>query len=40
MFNRDPYQIARDNGLANPNLIRPGQKLIINPAPPDPLLPP
>ncbi|MBP1779959.1 MAG: LysM domain [candidate division NC10 bacterium] len=30
LFNRDPYQIARDNGLANPNLIRPGQKLIIN----------
>ena len=37
-FNRDPFQIARDNGLANPNLIRPGQKLIINPAPPSPLL--
>ncbi len=36
MFNRDPYQIARDNGLANPNMIRPGQKLIINPAPPPP----
>ena len=34
LFKRDPYQIARDNGLANPNLIRPGQKLIINPAPP------
>jgi rare lipoprotein A len=33
LFNRDPYQIARDNGLADPNLIRPGQKLIINPAP-------
>ena len=39
MFNRDPYQIARDNGLANPNLIRPGQKLIINPAPPRPAPP-
>ena len=36
MFDRDPYQIARDNGLANPNLIRPGQKLTINPAPPRP----
>jgi rare lipoprotein A len=34
MFKRDPYQIARDNGVANPNLIRPGQKLIINPLPP------
>jgi rare lipoprotein A len=33
LFNRDPYQIARDNGLADPNLIRPGQKLVINPAP-------
>ncbi len=39
MFNRDPFQIARDNGLANPNLIRPGQKLIINPAPPQPAPP-
>ncbi len=39
MFNRDPFQIARDNGLANPNLIRPGQKLIINPAPPPPAPP-
>jgi rare lipoprotein A len=39
MFHRDPYQIARDNGLANPNLIRPGQKLIINPAPPRPAPP-
>ncbi len=39
MFNRDPFQIARDNGLANPNLIRPGQKLIINPAPPRPAPP-
>ncbi len=39
MFNRDPYQIARDNGLANPNLIRPGQKLIINPAPSRPTPP-
>jgi rare lipoprotein A len=39
MFNRDPFQIARDNGLANPNLIRPGQKLIINPASPRPAPP-
>lgn len=39
LFNRDPFQIARDNGLANPNLIRPGQKLIINPAPPRPAAP-
>ncbi len=39
LFNRDPYQIARDNRLANPNLIRPGQKLIINPAPPRPAPP-
>jgi rare lipoprotein A len=39
MFNRDPFQIARDNGLANPNLIRPGQKLTINPAPPKPAPP-
>lgn len=39
LFNRDPSQIARDNGLANPNLIRPGQKLIINPAPPRPATP-
>jgi rare lipoprotein A len=28
-----------DNGLANPNLIRPGQKLIVNPAPPRPAVP-
>jgi nucleoid-associated protein YgaU len=33
-FKTDPYQIARDNGITNPNLIRPGQKLIINPPPP------
>lgn len=39
LFKRDPLQIARDNGLANPNLIRPGQKLIINPAPPPPAPP-
>lgn len=34
LFNRDPYQIARENGLTDPNLIRPGQKLVINPAAP------
>ncbi|MHB8770995.1 MAG: septal ring lytic transglycosylase RlpA family protein [Syntrophales bacterium] len=39
LFHRDPYQIARDNGLANPNLIRPGQKLLIHPAPPRPAPP-
>ncbi len=39
MFNRDPYRIARDNGIANPNLIRPGQKLLIHPAPPSPVPP-
>jgi rare lipoprotein A len=39
LFNKDPFQIARDNGLANPNLIRPGQKLIINPVPPRPAPP-
>ena len=39
LFNRDPFQIARDNSLVNPNLIRPGQKLIINPAPPRPAPP-
>ena len=38
-FNKDPFQIARDNGLANPNLILPGQKLIIHPAPPPPVRP-
>jgi len=31
----DQYQIARDNGLDDPNRLRPGQKLIINlPDPP------
>ena len=35
-FKMDPLQIARDNGLANSNLIRPGQKLTINPASPRP----
>jgi rare lipoprotein A len=33
-FNKDPYQIARENGLSKPNLIQPGQKLIIYPSPP------
>jgi rare lipoprotein A len=28
-FQVDPYQLARDNGIANPNRIYPGQKLII-----------
>ena len=28
-FQADPYQIARDNGIQNPNRIYPGQKLII-----------
>jgi rare lipoprotein A len=30
--NPDPRQIAKDNGLANPNLIRPGQRLLIYPS--------
>ncbi len=29
LFHQDPQQIARDNGLTNPDLIRPGQKLLI-----------
>lgn len=37
LFKVDPYQIARDNGISDPNRIRPGQKLIINPAPPQPV---
>jgi rare lipoprotein A len=28
-FQADPYQIARDNGIQNPNRIYPGQKLVI-----------
>jgi len=32
LFNKDPYQIAKDNGLSDPNLIRPGQKLLIYPS--------
>ena len=31
MFKTDPGRIARDNRLANPDLIRPGQKLVIYP---------
>jgi len=34
LFNKDPYQIAKENGLSKPNLIQPGQKLIIYPSPP------
>ena len=33
LFNKDPNQIAKDNGLSNPDLIHPGQKLVIYPAP-------
>jgi rare lipoprotein A len=29
LFHKDPQQIALDNGLTNPDLIRPGQKLLI-----------
>lgn len=32
LFKKDPRQIAKDNGLSNPNLIRPGQKLLIYPS--------
>lgn len=32
-FKTDPYQIARDNGIADPHRIRPGQKLLIYPPP-------
>lgn len=28
----DPFQIAKDNGIANPHLLRPGQKLILRPS--------
>jgi rare lipoprotein A len=31
---KDPLQIAQENGLSNPNLIRPGQKLLIYPVQP------
>jgi rare lipoprotein A len=33
-FNKDPYQIAKENGLSRPNLIQPGQKLLIHTSPP------
>jgi rare lipoprotein A len=33
-INKDPYQIAKENGLSKPDLIQPGQKLIIYPSPP------
>ena len=29
-FQVDPYQLARENGIANPHRIYPGQKLVIN----------
>ncbi len=32
IFRVDPYQIARDNGIANPKTLKIGQKLIINPS--------
>lgn len=28
-LNKDPYQIAKENGLSRPDLIQPGQKLLI-----------
>ena len=31
IFKVDPYQIARDNRLSNPDMLTVGQKLIINP---------
>jgi rare lipoprotein A len=31
IFKVDPGQIARDNGLSNPDMLKVGQKLIINP---------
>ncbi|MBI4767501.1 MAG: septal ring lytic transglycosylase RlpA family protein [Deltaproteobacteria bacterium] len=33
-LNKDPYQIAKENGLDKPNLIQPGQKLLIHLSPP------
>ncbi|MDA8125175.1 MAG: septal ring lytic transglycosylase RlpA family protein [Deltaproteobacteria bacterium] len=33
LFKVDPSQIAKDNGLTNPDMLKIGQKLIINPAP-------
>lgn len=32
IFNVDPMQIARDNGITDINMIKPGQKLVINPS--------
>jgi rare lipoprotein A len=29
IFGEDPYQIAKDNGITNPDLIYPGQKFVI-----------
>ena len=37
MNNKDPYQIAKENGISDPNLIRPGQKLLIHPSPSKPV---
>jgi len=34
LFNKDPFRIAKDNKLSNPDLIHPGQKLLIFPDPP------
>jgi rare lipoprotein A len=31
-FDKDPRQIAKDNGLSNRNLIHPGQRLLIYPS--------
>jgi rare lipoprotein A len=36
---KDPRRIAKDNGLSNPNLIRPGQRLLIYPSPSQPVQP-
>jgi rare lipoprotein A len=38
-FIKDPRRIAKDNGLSNPNLIRPGQRLLIYPSPSQPAQP-
>jgi rare lipoprotein A len=35
LFNKNPYQIAKENGISKPNLIQPGQKLMIYPSPPN-----
>ena len=35
LFNKDPYQIAKENGISKPNLIQPGQKLMIYATPPN-----